>query len=194
MPADTDWTTADSDELYHVRGWGNPYFSINDEGNVVVDPTGQNTHHIDLFKMVQDLIERGHECPFIVRFSDILSDRVRILNQAFAKVVRSLCSSRSFSLFLNFGASGWLRCVLVFRAGSPHGCCVLRLPCGGWPSLSFLFRRSRSTSTRTCTAACSPSRCASSGTSCRKSSRYNNVRRGFARCRARIESELVILL
>ncbi len=82
------WTVEDSDELYHVSdGWGYPYFTVNDDGHIAVDPTGQRTHNIDLYKIVQDVIERGHDPPLIIRFSDILRDRVRTLNQAFAKAI-----------------------------------------------------------------------------------------------------------
>jgi len=34
------WTVQDSECLYQVKGWGEPYFSVNTEGHVQVSPLG----------------------------------------------------------------------------------------------------------------------------------------------------------
>lgn len=85
---ETYWDAQDSDELYNITtGWGAPYFSVNPEGHITVDPTGRGQRQLDLYSMVQDVIERGHEAPLIIRFCDILMDRVHMLNEAFAKAI-----------------------------------------------------------------------------------------------------------
>jgi arginine decarboxylase-like protein len=37
----SQWSVESSKKLYNTPGWGYPYFSINDEGNLVVRPTGE---------------------------------------------------------------------------------------------------------------------------------------------------------
>jgi arginine decarboxylase len=82
----SQWTVQDSDELYHItRGWGFPYFTTNDDGHIVAQAPGKKG--IDLYTTVQDLVARGHNLPLIIRFKDILKDRVHLLNEAFRKAI-----------------------------------------------------------------------------------------------------------
>lgn len=82
----SQWTVQNSDELYHItRGWGAGYFTTNDDGHVVVQAPGKRG--IDLYTTVQDLVARGHSLPLIIRFKDILKDRVHVLNEAFRKAI-----------------------------------------------------------------------------------------------------------
>ncbi|HEX5166148.1 MAG TPA: hypothetical protein VFV93_12180, partial [Thermomicrobiales bacterium] len=53
------WTTEDSDALYRVSGWGEPYFSIDPSGDVIVSPSGNGGPTINLYQLVQDLQTRG---------------------------------------------------------------------------------------------------------------------------------------
>ncbi len=82
------WSVTKSADLYQIRGWGNPYFTINELGRVQVvpDPT-RPTHVIDLFELVNDLDARGLELPLLLRFSDVLKDRVKRINECFHKAI-----------------------------------------------------------------------------------------------------------
>ncbi len=82
------WSVENSAELYQIRGWGEPYFCVNGDGHVEVrpDPSRQG-RGIDLFALVQDLEARGLALPLLIRFSDILRDRIRRLNECFAKAI-----------------------------------------------------------------------------------------------------------
>ena len=82
------WSISKSADLYQIRGWGNPYFTINELGRVQVvpDPT-RPEHTIDLFELVNDLDARGLELPLLLRFSDVLKDRVKRINECFAKAI-----------------------------------------------------------------------------------------------------------
>lgn len=86
---DDRWTVQDSARLYHIDGWGAPYFRINEDGNVEVDPSGtsDSKQKIDLFELVEDVIKRGHNLPLLIRFDDILADRIRLLNESFAHAI-----------------------------------------------------------------------------------------------------------
>jgi arginine decarboxylase len=82
-----DWNVAKSAELYQVRGWGEPYFGVNDRGNVEVRPDPDSPRGIDLLSLVQDLRARGLELPLLIRFSDILRDRIKRINECFLKAI-----------------------------------------------------------------------------------------------------------
>lgn len=81
------WTIEDSEELYRVPGWGEPYFGINAAGHVTVSPKGLRGGSLDLYDLVQSLMQRNLELPLLIRFSDILEDRIERLNAAFAKAI-----------------------------------------------------------------------------------------------------------
>ncbi len=83
------WTIAKSAELYQVRGWGEPYFSISERGTVQVLPDPEKPGRtIDLHELVQDLEARGLDLPLLIRFSDVLKDRIRRLNECFGKAIK----------------------------------------------------------------------------------------------------------
>lgn len=81
------WTIAKAVERYHVRGWGEPYFSISENGCIEVKPDPSSDAKIDLHALVKDLEARGLEMPLLIRFSDILSHRIRHINQCFEKAI-----------------------------------------------------------------------------------------------------------
>jgi arginine decarboxylase len=81
------WSIEDSNELYAVRSWGGGYFGINDAGHVVCRPARDETHAIDIFEVVQQLGARDLTAPMVLRFSDILRDRLRSLHDAFAAAI-----------------------------------------------------------------------------------------------------------
>ncbi len=86
----SEWTPELSNQLYGVSSWGQPFFGVNQEGNISVDAArwnDQDTPKIDLFHLVEDCIKRGHEPPLIIRFSDIIHDRVKRLNEAFHRSI-----------------------------------------------------------------------------------------------------------
>lgn len=79
-----NWSVDASADLYRLNGWGEPYFSINPAGHIEVTPTGDGTPSIDVYRLVQDLQTRNLSLPLLLRFSDILGDRIRRLNESFA--------------------------------------------------------------------------------------------------------------
>jgi arginine decarboxylase len=79
----SQWTVADSRSVYGIRHWGAGYFSINDAGRVEVRPNGPESAPIDLYAQVDELRQSGLSLPLLVRFPDILQDRVRRLTGAF---------------------------------------------------------------------------------------------------------------
>ncbi len=81
------WSTAAAAELYRVQAWGNGYFNINEAGHIVVHPQGPSGQAISLYDLVEHLQKRGYMLPFLVRFPDILKDRVTKLCGSFQRAI-----------------------------------------------------------------------------------------------------------
>jgi arginine decarboxylase len=96
----SQWTVADSRSVYGIRHWGAGYFAINDAGRVEVRPKGPESQPIDLYDQVDQLRKSGLSLPLLVRFPDILQDRVRRLTGAFdASIERLEYHSRYTALY-----------------------------------------------------------------------------------------------
>jgi arginine decarboxylase len=81
------WTIEDSEHLYRINGWGEPYFSISAAGHVTVAPQGDRGGSLDLYELVESLKQRKLALPLLIRFSDILEHRIERLNACFAKAI-----------------------------------------------------------------------------------------------------------
>lgn len=75
------WSSKDSADLYQVAGWGNGFFDINEEGNMVAIPDGMN--RIDLKKLCDELNDRELFAPLLLRFSDMLRQRMSQIHARF---------------------------------------------------------------------------------------------------------------
>ena len=78
------WSIKDSSDLYDIEQWGDKYFSINKAGNISISPNGDINNSIDLLKLVQEIKSREINSPLILRFNDILKDRIAELHNAFS--------------------------------------------------------------------------------------------------------------
>lgn len=86
-PPDDPWTVKKSEALYQVKGWGRPYFHVNDEGHVVATPDPEREQEIDLHRLATGLHARGVSMPLLVRFPDIVRHRIATLNHAFSQAI-----------------------------------------------------------------------------------------------------------
>lgn len=77
------WHIEDALELYNVAGWGAGYVSINERGNVVVRPRKDRAAAVDLKELIDELLLRDITPPVLVRFLDILGDRIEKLWNCF---------------------------------------------------------------------------------------------------------------
>jgi arginine decarboxylase len=82
------WTLDRSADLYRIRLWGHPYFDINEQGRVQVRADPSRERGLDLFDLAQELGARGLDLPLLIRFPDIVDDRIRLINEAFARAIR----------------------------------------------------------------------------------------------------------
>jgi len=79
------WRTEDSSELYNVTGWGIGYYGINAKGNATVMPRKSKGPTIDVKELVDELILRDVSVPVLLRFPDILDDRIEKIAGCFVK-------------------------------------------------------------------------------------------------------------
>ena len=78
------WRIEDSEELYNITGWGVNYFSINEKGNVVVTPRKDGVA-VDLKELIDELQLRDVSTPVLIRFPDILDNRIEKISTCFKK-------------------------------------------------------------------------------------------------------------
>jgi arginine decarboxylase len=85
--ATDSWSVVDATELYEIERWGNGYFSIGDNGHVLVHPTKARDRSIDLKQLVDRLQMRGINLPILIRLSDILKHRLGEMHGAFQSAI-----------------------------------------------------------------------------------------------------------
>jgi arginine decarboxylase len=74
-------------KTYGVDDWGFGYFFINEHGHLAVAPSQDRGRSIDVKAVVDELIGQQHSTPFLLRFPQILDDRLEALHNAFRKAV-----------------------------------------------------------------------------------------------------------
>ncbi|MBC7793813.1 MAG: arginine decarboxylase, partial [Clostridia bacterium] len=82
------WTVADSTELYQVRTWGQGYFGVNEEGNVILQSPEGGTGKVAMQDLIRDIEQRGYSLPVLLRFSDILDHRVKAIFGSFGNAIK----------------------------------------------------------------------------------------------------------
>jgi arginine decarboxylase len=97
----SEWTPKQSADLYRVNEWGTGFFSVSEDGNLLVHPRLSETNPtakveagasapqgtIDLPKLVGELERRGLRRPMLIRFSDILATRIEALATCFLEAI-----------------------------------------------------------------------------------------------------------
>ncbi|WP_091812762.1 biosynthetic arginine decarboxylase [Marinobacter mobilis] len=80
----TDASASHATLTYNIPHWSDGYIAVNDQGNVQIQPDrGVSGSAIDLTQLAASLAGRGLQLPVLVRFTDILHDRVNRLCNAF---------------------------------------------------------------------------------------------------------------
>ncbi len=85
--ATAGWNVNDSSELYEVARWGGGYFSVGADGNLQVHPRRDPEQSFDLKEVIDRLRARGLDLPILLRFNDILKDRLQALYDCFATAI-----------------------------------------------------------------------------------------------------------
>ena len=81
------WNTDTARHTYAVPYWGDGYVDVNDAGDMVMRPRGASGPAFSLPEIVGRARAEGLRLPLLVRFPDILADRLSRLQGAFAKAI-----------------------------------------------------------------------------------------------------------
>jgi arginine decarboxylase len=85
------WSAEKSAELYGVESWGHGYFGINKKGHVTVRlEDDENRKEVSLFEVIEGLRDRGTHLPVLLRFRDLLHQRIAEINESFRKAIKEL--------------------------------------------------------------------------------------------------------
>lgn len=84
MHKQKNWTLDTARQLYSIEHWGDGYFDINPTGNVAMQLPQLSNKSLDLHELATRLhLEHGMRFPLLVRFVNVLHDRVQRLQKAF---------------------------------------------------------------------------------------------------------------
>ena len=81
------WDIPAAISLYNIDRWGTGYFTVNGKGNIQIQPTRKPEAVIDIMEVIEEAQERGLNFPLVLRFQDLLRDRVETINKAFAAAI-----------------------------------------------------------------------------------------------------------
>ena len=81
----TDWSPDLARKTYSIPHWADGYFDVDDQGRIVVRPKGKDGPEIPLPEVVDASLAQGGNLPVLVRFPDILGNRLGKLQAAFAQ-------------------------------------------------------------------------------------------------------------
>ena len=87
----TNWTPADSAELYGIRNWGAGYFDLADDGAVTVSvlSDGQRVN-VSIPDIIAGMQQRGLQMPVLLRIENLLDSQLTLINETFARAIANL--------------------------------------------------------------------------------------------------------
>ncbi|WAJ72507.1 biosynthetic arginine decarboxylase [Catenovulum adriaticum] len=74
-------------QVYNIANWSDGYFDINEQGCLIAQPKNQLKTQVNLSQIIGELKQAGLRLPVLLRFTDILRDRVWSLNEAFDEAI-----------------------------------------------------------------------------------------------------------
>ncbi|MFK2902343.1 biosynthetic arginine decarboxylase [Dyella ginsengisoli] len=83
----SSWNSAAARHTYAVPHWSDGYVDVSDAGEIVMRPRGAAGPALSLPQIVKQARAEGLRLPLLVRFPDILADRLAKLQGAFAKAI-----------------------------------------------------------------------------------------------------------
>jgi arginine decarboxylase len=84
-----NWSAADAAELYGIDNWGHGFFDLSAKGDVQVKLSwAEGEKRVSLLDVVDGVEARGYGLPVLLRFPDILGERIRTLNETFARTMK----------------------------------------------------------------------------------------------------------
>ena len=92
------WTQGDSCDLYNIARWGCGYFDI-DEAGFLTAKSQSGGKNFKILNAVESARRQGFNAPFIVRFPNIIHDRIRSIHASFAAAIGEFGYGGSYGCF-----------------------------------------------------------------------------------------------
>ncbi len=85
------WHVNAARQTYGISEWGNGYFDIGEQGDVVVkNPQDANVSPVSLMKVIEGLRDRELSMPVLLRIENILDQSISDINNTFSKVIEKV--------------------------------------------------------------------------------------------------------
>jgi arginine decarboxylase len=85
-----NWSIDESRALYNIAYWSGGFYDIDDEGDLVVYPKRVKTNAVKLTDIVEQASAQGLSLPLLLRFDNILQQRIQDLQHAFHQAIENL--------------------------------------------------------------------------------------------------------
>ncbi len=90
-----------ANNFYNLANWGEGYFTINGRGNIEVAKNSVESG-VELKAIVNAASRAGLHLPLLIRFTDILHDRVKNIYEAFATAIEEIDYRGRQGVFMTF--------------------------------------------------------------------------------------------
>lgn len=100
IKSESNWSIAKARATYNITGWSEGFFDIDEQGNVVVVlecADNDTTSKISLPELINELLAQGVALPILLRFTDILGQRVQQLTRSFANAIAQFAYQGSYT-------------------------------------------------------------------------------------------------
>ncbi|NQU47616.1 MAG: arginine decarboxylase, partial [Planctomycetes bacterium] len=116
------WTIQMADDLYRVSGWSEGYFFVAEDGRVKVRRHASDPNGVALDEIREGLRQRGFCTPLVVRFNDILRDRLDQIADAFSRAMEEEQYRGDYRLAFPIKVNQQRHVVEeIYRHGERHG-------------------------------------------------------------------------
>jgi arginine decarboxylase len=85
------WSIGQAKDTYGIKKWGNGYFGISPEGEVVIkNPKGDSSTGLSLMDVIEGLRDRDLHMPALLRIENIIDHSISNLNETFGNIIKRL--------------------------------------------------------------------------------------------------------
>jgi len=86
-----EWSIGQAKDTYGIKKWGNGYFDISPEGEVVIkNPKGDSSSGLSLMDVIEGLRDRDLHMPALLRIENIIDHSISNLNETFGNIIKRL--------------------------------------------------------------------------------------------------------
>lgn len=144
-----DWSIEQARSFYNLPHWSDGYFDLNEAGELTVSPDKSRPElTFSLSSVCKELQGRGFQMPALLRFGDIVHNRVNSLCQAFNQAIGELEYQGEYTVCYPIKVNQQRRVVeeiVKSQAGISKGAKQIGLEAGSKPELMAVLAMSENT-------------------------------------------------